>query len=277
MISRPLPLLLAAGLVLVAGGVSLASMGTSTLPTLKESQVLVRWDAAPGTSLTEMDRLTARAARELRSLPGVTQIGGHVGRAVTADQIVGVNSGELWVTIGPDADYGKTLSSIRNVMSGYPGLGSHVEAFSTEKVRENLTGTAGNSHRRPGLRRGIADPRAQRHQARVGDRPGRRRHARTCHTAGRGADDQGPGQSRRGGQVRAEARRRPARRRDAPLRNARGQPLREGARVRRRGLGHAADEEQSHERPQPPDRDTLRERTCISVRSPTCASRRRRP
>jgi len=145
MVSRPLPLLLAAGLVLVAGGVSLASMGNSTLPVLKESQVLVRWDAAPGTSLTEMDRLTARAARELRSLPGVTQIGGHVGRAVTADQIVGVNSGELWVTISPDANYGKTLTSIRNVMSGYPGLASHVEAFSTEKVRENLTGTASDN------------------------------------------------------------------------------------------------------------------------------------
>jgi Cu/Ag efflux pump CusA len=144
MIARPLPLLLAAALVLVAGGVSLASMGNSTLPTLKESQVLVRWDAAPGTSLPEMDRLTARAAKELRALPGVTQIGGHVGRAVTADQIVGVNSGELWVTIGAGANYNRTLSSIRTVMSGYPGLASHVEAFSTEKVRENLTGATGS-------------------------------------------------------------------------------------------------------------------------------------
>jgi Cu/Ag efflux pump CusA len=144
MIARPLPLMLAAVLVLVAGGVSLASMGSSTLPTFKESQVLVRWDAAPGTSLAEMDRLTARAAKELRSVPGVTQIGGHVGRAVTADQIVGVNSGELWVTIGSGADYRKTLASIRNVMSGYPGLASHVEAFSTEKVRENLTGATGD-------------------------------------------------------------------------------------------------------------------------------------
>jgi Cu/Ag efflux pump CusA len=140
MISRPLPLLLAAALVLVAGGVSLASMGNSTLPTFKESQVLVRFDAAPGTSLPEIDRLTARAAKELRALPGVTEIGGHVGRAVTADQIVGVNSGELWVTISPSADYGRTLTAIRNVMIGYPGLGSHVEAFSTEKVRETLTG-----------------------------------------------------------------------------------------------------------------------------------------
>jgi Cu/Ag efflux pump CusA len=145
MISRPLPLLLALALVLVAGGVSLASMGSSVLPTLKESQVLVRWDAAPGTSLPEMDRLTARAAKEMRALPGVTQVGGHVGRAVTADQIVGINSGELWVTIGSDANYGRTLTSIRNVMAGYPGLGSHVEAFSTEKVRESLAGTTSDA------------------------------------------------------------------------------------------------------------------------------------
>ncbi len=137
---RPLPLALAAALVLVAAGVSLASMGSSVLPTLKESQVLIRWDSAPGTSLPEMDRLTARAAKELRSLPGVTQIGGHVGRAVTADQIVGVNSGELWATISPDADYDRTLASIASVMHGYPGLASHVEAFSTDKIRENLTG-----------------------------------------------------------------------------------------------------------------------------------------
>ena len=131
--------------MLVAGGVSLASMGSSVLPTLKESQVLVRWDAAPGTSLPEMDRLTARAARELRGLPGVTQVGGHVGRAVTADQIVGVNSGELWVSIGSGADYGRTLASIKNVMNGYPGLASHVEAFSTDKVKESLSGLSGDN------------------------------------------------------------------------------------------------------------------------------------
>ena len=139
-IGRPLALFLAAALLLVAGGVALASMGTSTLPTLRESQVLIQSEAAPGTSLPEMDRLMARAAREVRALPGVTQIGGHVGRAVTADQIVGANSGELWATIGPDADYDATLASIRNVMSGYPGIASHVEAFSTDKVRDSLTG-----------------------------------------------------------------------------------------------------------------------------------------
>ena len=141
---RPLPLLAAATVVLVAAGIALASMGSSVLPTLRESQVLINWDSPPGTSLPEMDRITARAAEELRSLPGVTQIGAHVGRATTADQIVGVSSGELWATISPDADYDRTLTSIRSVMNGYPGLTSHVEAFSTDKVRENLTGAKGN-------------------------------------------------------------------------------------------------------------------------------------
>ena len=197
MISRPLPLLLRAGLVLVAGGVSLASMGSSVLPTLKESQVLVRWDAAPGTSLPEMDRLTARAARELRGLPGVTQVGGHVGRAVTADQIVGVNSGELWVTIGPGADYGRTLASIKTVMSGYPGLASHVEAFSTDKVKESLAGSRSDDIDVRALRRGTAGAGAHGGHAGEEDRLGRRRDTRPRRAPGRGADDQGPGRSRR--------------------------------------------------------------------------------
>ena len=143
-LARPWPLLGAAAVVLAIAGIALASMGSSALPTLRESQVLIRWDSPPGTSLPEMDRITARAAAELRSLPGVTQIGAHVGRAATADQIVGVSSGELWATISPNADYDAALSSIRSVMAGYPGLTSHVEAFSTEKVRENLTVPAGN-------------------------------------------------------------------------------------------------------------------------------------
>ena len=139
--ARRLPLFLGAALLLIAGAVSLASMGSSVLPSLKESQVLIQWEATPGTSLPEMNRITARAAAELRALPGVSQLGAHVGRAVTSDQAVGVNSGELWATIDPDADYGRTIASIKSVMNGYPGFSSHVGAYSTDKVSDLLTGT----------------------------------------------------------------------------------------------------------------------------------------
>lgn len=50
------------------------------------------WEAAPGMSQPEMDRITALATRELRAIPGVRDVGAHVGRAITSDQVVNVNS-----------------------------------------------------------------------------------------------------------------------------------------------------------------------------------------
>ena len=201
----------------------------------------------PGHRLPEMDRLTARAARELRALPGVTQVGGHVGRAVTADQIVGVNSGELWVTIGSGADYGRTLASIRNVMNGYPGLASHVEAFSTDKVKESLSRSLGRTTSTSALY-GEELPVLERTAAKLATAigPVDGVDARPRRPPGRGADDQGPGRSRGRGQVRAEARRRPPRRGDTALGHRRRQPVREAARVRRRRLGHAQGQERPH-------------------------------
>ena len=78
--------------------------------------------ARPGTSLPEMNRITARVSRELRSLPGVRDVGAHVGRAVLADQVVNVNSGELWVEHRPLGRLRQTVSSIQQVVNGYPGL-----------------------------------------------------------------------------------------------------------------------------------------------------------
>ena len=57
-----------------------------------------------------MNRITALASHELRAIPGVRNVGAHVGRAITSDQVVGVNSGELWVSIDPDADYDATVA-----------------------------------------------------------------------------------------------------------------------------------------------------------------------
>ena len=75
----------------------------------------------PSTSLPEMHRITSRAAAEIRALPGVREVGGHVGRAITSDQVAGSGSGEMWVTMKGSADYGRTLAAIRGVVAGYPG------------------------------------------------------------------------------------------------------------------------------------------------------------
>jgi CzcA family heavy metal efflux pump len=138
-VDRPRSAYLAAGVVVVAAIAAGPFFGQSLLPTFKESELLIRWDGAPGTSLPEMNRITARASRELRSIDGVRDVGAHVGRAVTADQVVGVNSGEIWVSIDPGR-YDATLASVKQVVAGYPGLARSVQTYSNERAHAVLSG-----------------------------------------------------------------------------------------------------------------------------------------
>lgn len=139
-VSSPLPAFVAVGALVVAAAAAAPFLRQSLLPTFKESEVLVQWDGPPGTSLPEMNRITALASNELRSVEGVQNVGAHVGRAVTADQVVGVNSGEIWVSIDPAAEYDETLASVEEVVAGYPGLSRDVQTFSEQRVREVLSG-----------------------------------------------------------------------------------------------------------------------------------------
>ena len=99
------------------------------LPTLKESYITVEWEGAPGTSHPEMERIMARASAELRAVPGVTTVSGHVGRAVFGDQVVGINAAELWVSIDPAADYDATVATVQETVDGYPGLNHKVSTY----------------------------------------------------------------------------------------------------------------------------------------------------
>ena len=80
------------------------------LPALQDRDLLIHWQAAPGTSLTEMTRITDAAAAELRGISGVGEVGSHLGRAVMADQSGNVNSGEMWVSLADSADYQATVN-----------------------------------------------------------------------------------------------------------------------------------------------------------------------
>jgi CzcA family heavy metal efflux pump len=142
-IERPRPAFLATGLgVLVAIALWPWLGQSSLLPSFKERDLLIQWEAAPGTSQPEMSRIMARASRELRSIPGVRTLGAHVGRAVTGDQVVGINSSQLWVSVDPEADYEATVATIQETVDGYPGLGSAVQTYHKETVREVLTGAS---------------------------------------------------------------------------------------------------------------------------------------
>jgi len=134
--------LFVAAAVAVVGGIALwPFLGQSLLPALKERELLVNWTTAPGTSYAETYRITSRVSRELKTIPGVRNVGAHVGRAVTGDQVVGINSSQIWVSIDPAADYDKTLAAVRETIEGYPGSERSMHTYLRDKVSEVLTGT----------------------------------------------------------------------------------------------------------------------------------------
>jgi CzcA family heavy metal efflux pump len=136
----PVAVLAGTAVVVVIGLAVWPLLGESLLPAFKERQILVNWTTAPGTSHAETYRVTSRVSRELDSLPGVRDVGAHVGRAVTGDQIVDINASQIWVTIDPEADYDATLAAIRETIDGYPGIDRNIQSYVRDKVGEVLTG-----------------------------------------------------------------------------------------------------------------------------------------
>ena len=61
-------------------------------------------------------------------------------RPSLADEVVGVNFGENWISIDQDADYDKTHARIEDMVDGYPGLYRDVQTYLKERIREVLTG-----------------------------------------------------------------------------------------------------------------------------------------
>jgi CzcA family heavy metal efflux pump len=101
----------------------------TAVPTFQEPYLMVRFEGAPGTSNAEMNRIVTRVSTELKTISGVGDVGAHVGRAVFGDQIVNVNSSEIWVSIRPDASYDATVAAIEEVVNGYPGLRREVSTY----------------------------------------------------------------------------------------------------------------------------------------------------
>jgi CzcA family heavy metal efflux pump len=127
---------IAVGVLTVAGAVILSSLSWSLLPSFKERNLLIDIRCLPGTSQPDMSRISGRIKDELGLIPGVRKVGAHIGRAVRGDQVVNVNSAELWVSIDPSANYDKTAAAIGEVVDGYPGLYHAVKTYLTEKSND---------------------------------------------------------------------------------------------------------------------------------------------
>jgi CzcA family heavy metal efflux pump len=128
--------------VLAVGVLVLPLLGQSLFPAFKERDFLMHWVAPPGTSRDEMVRITSQASRELRAIPGVRNFGAHIGQGTLADEVVGMNFAENWISIDPSVDYDRTVAAIQAVVASYPGLQRDVQTYLKERTKEVLTGTS---------------------------------------------------------------------------------------------------------------------------------------
>ena len=141
-LGRTRPAFVAGGVIVVtavvAGLVLMPTADDSVLPTFRQRDLVVHWDGAPGISHPEMSRIVGRASAELRTVPGVRNVGAHVGRAILSDQRSNVDAAEIWVSMAPDADYDSTLAAIEATVAGYPGFDRSVITYATDRVGQVL-------------------------------------------------------------------------------------------------------------------------------------------
>jgi CzcA family heavy metal efflux pump len=139
-VKAPRLMYISAAVIVVLGLVAVPFLNISLMPTFKQTDLRIQWDAAPGTSRTEMNRIVTQVTEELQAIPGIRNIGAHVGRAITGDQISGINSGEIWVSLDPAAEYYATMIAIQGVVDGYPGLLRKVENYQPDRISQVVAG-----------------------------------------------------------------------------------------------------------------------------------------
>jgi CzcA family heavy metal efflux pump len=139
-IKAPRVMYISAAVIVVLSLVALPFLNLNLMPTFKQTDLRIQWDAAPGTARSEMNRIVTQVTGELGAIPGIRNIGAHVGRAITGDQITGINSGEIWVSLDPAAEYDATLVAIQEVIGGYPGLFRDVENYQPARIGQVVSG-----------------------------------------------------------------------------------------------------------------------------------------
>jgi CzcA family heavy metal efflux pump len=142
LVARPWACLVALVAAFALTGLAATRLGQEFLPRFQETDFLMHFVEKPGTSLEAMHRVTAQASRDLRAVPGVRNFGSHIGRAEVADEPVGPNFTELWISIDAAADHAATVKKIEEVVYAFPGLYRDVLTYLRERIKEVLTGAS---------------------------------------------------------------------------------------------------------------------------------------
>ena len=188
-VARPKQAVIILVVAFLATGFAWTRLGEEFLPNFQERDFLMHWVEKPGTSLDAMTRITIRASKELRSIPGVRNFGAHIGRAEVADEVVGPefhrtvdqHRSRSWITSRPSRRFRRSWTAI-------PGLYRDLLTYLRERIKEVLTGASATI-----VVRIYGPDLATLRELRRGRRQGDERHQRRGVIEGRTADARAAG------------------------------------------------------------------------------------
>ena len=110
------------------------------LPAFQDRDLLIHWEAAPGTSLPEMNRITTLVSQELERFPACATsapTSGAPSPRISRPVSTPASSGSAWTQL-PTTPRPSPPSS--DVVDGYPGLYQDVLTYPEQRIRDVLTG-----------------------------------------------------------------------------------------------------------------------------------------
>ncbi|WP_342165974.1 efflux RND transporter permease subunit [Methylobacterium sp. SD21] len=132
------------GIVSALAGAALApGLGLSFLPDLREGHLILHMVAAPGTSLSESQRLGTLITAELKAIPGVRAVASQIGRAEAGEDTAGPHYSEIHIDLEPGlggAAQRGIEGRIRDLIAGFPGPAFSLKSFLTERIEEVISG-----------------------------------------------------------------------------------------------------------------------------------------
>ncbi len=136
-------LVMAAGLAAtLAGAALLPGLGLSFLPDLREGHLILHMVAAPGTSLTESQRLGTLITAELKGIPGVRAVASQIGRPRRARTRPGALQRDPYRSRTRPRRGGTAERRREDPRADrrFPGPAFSLKSFLTERIEEVISG-----------------------------------------------------------------------------------------------------------------------------------------